>query len=153
MKVWQCPVWQSDSVQCPSDLSPIQLPTVQLLLHPLPPHCELILVALLEGLHKQSTLVKSIMSTRKLWLAKWGFFWVLRKASAYKLIFLDKTVTLVNSKKSKHPKKFRIRETKHISTDADRSTDTTEGWTKNTPKLFFFEKRKTSSKTQKLKKF
>ena len=47
--------------------------------------------------------------------------------------------------------KSRIRETKHLSTDADSSTDTTVGWTKNTQKPIFFEKRKTSSKTQKLK--
>ena len=47
--------------------------------------------------------------------------------------------------------KSRIRETKHLSTDADSSTDTTVGWTKNTQKHNFFEKRKKSSKTQKLK--
>ena len=47
--------------------------------------------------------------------------------------------------------KPRIRETKHLSTDADSSTDTTVGWTKNTPKPKFVEKRKKSSKTQKLK--
>ena len=48
-------------------------------------------------------------------------------------------------------KKSRIRETKHLSTDADSSTDTTVGWTKNSRKPKFFEKRKKSSKTQKLK--
>ena len=48
-------------------------------------------------------------------------------------------------------KKSRIRETKHLSTDADSSTDTTVGWTKNTQKHNFFEQRKKSSKTQKLK--
>ena len=48
-------------------------------------------------------------------------------------------------------KKIRIRETKNLSTDADSSTDTTVGWTKNTQKPIFFEKRKKSSKTQKLK--
>ena len=48
-------------------------------------------------------------------------------------------------------KKSRIRETKHLSTDADSSTDAIGGWTKNTPKPDFFEKRKKSSKTQKLK--
>ena len=31
-------------------------------------------------------------------------------------------------------KKSRIHETKHLSTDADRSTDAIGGWTKNTPK-------------------
>ena len=35
-------------------------------------------------------------------------------------------------------KKSRIRETKHLSTDADSSTDTTVGWTKNTQKPIFF---------------
>ena len=48
-------------------------------------------------------------------------------------------------------KKSRIRETKHLSTDADSSTNTIEGQTKNTSKHDFFEKRKKSSKTQKLK--
>ena len=47
--------------------------------------------------------------------------------------------------------KSRIRETKHLSTDADSSSDTTVGWTKNTQKPKFFEKRKKLSKTQKLK--
>ena len=47
--------------------------------------------------------------------------------------------------------KSRIRETKHLSTDADSSIDTTVGWTKNTQKPKFLEKRKKSSKTQKLK--
>ena len=51
----------------------------------------------------------------------------------------------------KKKKKSRIREKKHLSTDADSSTDTTVGWTKNTQKPDFFEKRKKSSKTQKLK--
>ena len=49
-----------------------------------------------------------------------------------------------------HQKKSPIRETKHLLTDADSSTDTTVGWTKNTQKTDFFEKRKKSSKTQKL---
>ena len=48
-------------------------------------------------------------------------------------------------------KKSRIRETKHLSTDADSSTDAIGGWIKNTPKPDFFEKQKKSSKTQKLK--
>ena len=47
--------------------------------------------------------------------------------------------------------KSRIRETKHPSTDADSSTDTILGWTKNTPKPDFFEKWKKSSTMQKLK--
>ena len=47
--------------------------------------------------------------------------------------------------------KPRIRETKHLSTNTDSSTDTTVGWTKNTQKPNFFEKRKKLSETQKLK--
>ena len=43
-----------------------------------------------------------------------------------------------------------IRATKHLSTDADSSTDTTVGWTKNTQKTEFIEKQKKSSKTEKL---
>ena len=39
-------------------------------------------------------------------------------------------------------KKSRIRETKHFSTDVDSSTDAIGGWTENTPKPDFFEKRK-----------
>ena len=54
-------------------------------------------------------------------------------------------------KNSNQDEKSRIRETKHLSTDADSSTDTTVGWTKNSRKPKFFEKRKKSSKTQKLK--
>ena len=46
-------------------------------------------------------------------------------------------------------KKSRIRETKHLLTDADSSKDNTLGWTKNTPKPIFFCYRKKSSKTQK----
>ena len=38
-------------------------------------------------------------------------------------------------------KKSSIRETKHLSTDADSNTDTIVGWTKNTPKPYFSEKR------------
>ena len=48
-------------------------------------------------------------------------------------------------------KKSRIRETKHLSTDADSSTDAIGGWTKNTQKPDFFFKRKKSPKTQKLR--
>ena len=47
--------------------------------------------------------------------------------------------------------KTRIGETKNLSTDADSSTDTTVGWTKNTQNPNFLEKRKKLSKTQKLK--
>ena len=38
--------------------------------------------------------------------------------------------------------KSRTRETNHLSTDADSSTDAIGGWTKNTPKPDFFEKLK-----------
>ena len=48
-------------------------------------------------------------------------------------------------------KKSRRRETKHLLTDADSNTDTTVGWTKNSPKPKFIEKRKKSFKTEKLK--
>ena len=48
--------------------------------------------------------------------------------------------------------KRKIPHTKHLSTDADSSTDAIGGWTKNTPKHDCFEKLKKSSKTQKLKK-
>ena len=40
---------------------------------------------------------------------------------------------------------------KHLSTNAESSTDAIGGWTKNTPKHDFFEKRKKSPKTQKLR--
>ena len=46
-------------------------------------------------------------------------------------------------------KKSRIRETKHLLTDADSSTDAIGGWTKNTPKPDFLEKQKKSSKKRK----
>ena len=49
-------------------------------------------------------------------------------------------------KSAKLIKKFRIWETKNLSTDADSSTDTTVGWTKNTQKPKFFEKQKKSSR-------
>ena len=52
---------------------------------------------------------------------------------------------------SSYQKKSRIWETKHLSTDADSSTDTTVGCTKNSQKPNFFEKRKKSSQTQELK--
>ena len=53
--------------------------------------------------------------------------------------------------------KTRIRETKHLSTDANSSTNTIVGWIKNTPKPDLFKKKKTkkkqkkSCKTQKIK--
>ena len=48
-------------------------------------------------------------------------------------------------------KKFSIWETKHLSTDADCSTDTTVGWTKNTQKPVYFENRKNHPKCKKIK--
>ena len=59
---------------------------------------------------------------------------------------------MFSPKKTCFYKKSRIRETKHLSTDTDSSTDTTVRLTKNSRKPNFFEKRKKSSKTQKLKK-
>ena len=52
---------------------------------------------------------------------------------------------------SQKKKKSRIRETKHLSTDADSSTNAIGGWTKNTPKPFFFLREKIipNAKTQK----
>ena len=63
---------------------------------------------------------------------------------------------LKKHKNTKHPlqnieEKSRIWETKHLSTDADSRTDAIGGWTKNTQKPNFFEKRKKSPKTQKLR--
>ena len=50
-----------------------------------------------------------------------------------------------------YKKKSRIRETKHPLTDAHSSTDAIGGWSKNTPKPYFFEKQEKSPKLQKLK--
>ena len=47
--------------------------------------------------------------------------------------------------------KSRILETKHLSNDADSSTDAIRGWTKNTQKPDFFDKRKKSPKMSKLR--
>ena len=49
-----------------------------------------------------------------------------------------KKITNYDLKKIIYQKKSRIRETKHLSTDADSSTDAIGGWTKNTPKPNFF---------------
>ena len=49
-------------------------------------------------------------------------------------------------------KNFHIRETKHLLTDADSSTDAIGGWTKNTQKPNFFEKRKKITKIAKTQK-
>ena len=73
-------------------------------------------------------------------------FWLLTLVVAMSMqMYLYTSVPMIGKIKS------RIRETKHLLTDADSSTDTTVGWTKNTQKPNFFEKRKKSSKTQKLK--
>ena len=52
---------------------------------------------------------------------------------------------------SKYHQKIPQRETTHLSTDADSSTDAIGGWTRNAPNPDFFEKRKKSYKTQELK--
>ena len=49
-------------------------------------------------------------------------------------------------------KKSRTRETKHLSTDADSSTDTTVGWTKNTQKRKNHRKRKNSKTSRNMPK-
>ena len=54
--------------------------------------------------------------------------------------------------KKKEEKKSHLWETKHLSTNADNSTNTTVGWTKNTQEPNLFEKQKKSSKTQQIKK-
>ena len=71
-----------------------------------------------------------IMSHLKteIYLIKFNTFWYIRKQ-----------------------KKSRIWETRHLSTDVDSSTGVIGGWTKNTSKPDFFEKRKKISKTQNLK--
>ena len=48
-------------------------------------------------------------------------------------------------------KKSRIRETKHLSTNADSSTNTIVGWTKNTPKPFFLKNGKIHKKNAKIR--
>ena len=65
--------------------------------------------------------------------------------TVYILVFMDFQLLNIIKKKS------RIQETEHLLTDADSSTNTMVGWTKNTQKPKFSEKRKKSSKTQKLK--
>ena len=56
--------------------------------------------------------------------------------------------------KEVHLTKSHIRETKHLSTDADSSTNTRVGWTKNTQKPNFFYAKKIiqNAKTQKYAK-
>jgi hypothetical protein len=49
-------------------------------------------------------------------------------------------------------KKSRIRETKHLSTDAESSTDTIVWWTKNTSKPDFFYKTEKITKNTKTPK-
>ena len=51
----------------------------------------------------------------------------------------------------RNKEKSRIRETKHLLTNADISTDITVRYPKNNQKPKFIEKRKKSSKTEKLK--
>ena len=78
------------------------------------------------------------------------------KHSQYKNSLKPINVSKVSSTRSthfsKHKKKSRKRETKHHSTDADSSTNTTIRWTKNTQTPIFFFKRKKiiqNAKTQK----
>ena len=59
---------------------------------------------------------------------------------------LNQSPNRTQNMSQKRNKKSRIRETKHLSTDA---VDAIGGWTKNTPKPNFFEKLKNSSKMQK----
>ena len=63
---------------------------------------------------------------------------------------LDKTVLKMWSQVC--GKKSRIQETKHLSTNADSSTDAIGRWTKNTPKPDFFEKRKKIIQNEKTQK-
>ena len=84
------------------------------------------------------------------------FFKSLKKNLFHKEMFIIKQMShiqrfIVDGHFGFCKKKSRIRETKHLSTDADSNTDTTVGWTKNTRKPKCFEKVKKSSKTQKLK--
>ena len=58
-----------------------------------------------------------------------------------------------NTKYRRHlHKKSRIRETKHLSTDADSSTDTAVGWTKNTAKPNLFDEQKNHPKRKNSKR-
>ena len=50
-------------------------------------------------------------------------------------------------------KKSRIREKKHLSTDADSSTDTTVSWTKNTQKPKFLKNRKNHQKLKYVQRY
>ena len=54
-----------------------------------------------------------------------------------------------------HKQKSRIRETKHLSTDADSSTYTTVRWTKNTqkPNFFFYGKNHPKCKNSKTSRY
>ena len=54
-----------------------------------------------------------------------------------KVFFFNRDFYCIHNKLS--VKKSLIRETKQLLTDADSSTDTTVGWTKNTHKPSFFE--------------
>ena len=72
-----------------------------------------------------------------------------KKNNGLTFIFID--ILPCIGKIGEKKKKSRIRETKHLSTDADSSTDTTVGWIKNTQKTQFFGKTEKLSKTQKLK--
>ena len=85
--------------------------------------------------------------------------WILNRTQHVLLLLYTKKIYLIDKlrKTTKGTricflcKKSRIRETKLLSTDADSSTDAIGGWTNNTQKPNFFDKRKKSPKTQKLR--
>ena len=55
-------------------------------------------------------------------------------------IFVKLTLVFLHTSLKNMPNKSRIRETQHLSTDADSSTDTTVGWTMVTQEPNFFLK-------------
>ena len=91
--------------------------------------------------------IKYCTNSAKLWI---GGYW-LKSKLPYSIQYTKCMSVFMKETWQKQTKKSRIRETKQLSTNADSSTDSIGGWTKNTPKLDFVEKWKKSSKTQKLK--
>ena len=81
------------------------------------------------------------------WLMAQSQWWEMRW---YRTVYFQSICESV-SESPPPQKKSQVRETKHLSTDADSSTNTTVGWTKNTQKPNFFEKQKKPSTLQKLK--
>ena len=82
------------------------------------------------------------------WTLSWGIDSKLERNSIAYCWIKFKHISLCRIREQKS----RIRETKHLSTDADSSTNTTVGWTKNSQKPNFFEKPKKSPKTKKTQK-